>query len=99
MKNLIWLFMFAMLAIAPVAAVADHNIDESVVASDELTNEAFDEEVTLENENGDAWRAKHLGCVNSASSCRKRAYNHGYSHSKIQQDYLCPKTIYSCYAW
>ena len=38
-------------------------------------------------------RSKHLGCVNSSTSCKKRAYQHGYAHYKIQQDFYCPKTI------
>lgn len=97
-KSLIHFSILAVLGMAPIAAMANYDTDAGVLVSGETSNDSIDADTILETD-GDTWAAKHLGCVNSSSSCQKRAYSHGYSHSRIQQDYRCPKTIYSCYAW
>jgi len=43
------------------------------------------------------------GCVNQSNGARKclqRARQQGYSHSRVQQDYLCnPRVFLTCYGW
>ena len=97
-RNLLMLSLLVLFAAAPVVSRANEGADD-LSFSEELTDENL-ENIDVESEEfTDAWGSKHLGCVNSSSSCKKWAYQHGYSHSKIQQDFYCPKTIYSCYGW
>lgn len=54
-------------------------------------------ELQLMNERG--WH--HVGCVNQSnavSTCSRKAAKKGFSHSRVQQDYLCnPRVFLSCY--
>ncbi len=72
------------------------SISNEVNLDDGLTPEASSELDVM-----DSWGWAHIGCVsqiNSASSCQRKAASHGYSQSRIQQDYICPpKMLYSCY--
>jgi hypothetical protein len=54
-------------------------------------------ELQLMNERG--WH--HVGCVNQSNavgSCQRKATQKGFTHSRVQQDYLCnPRVFLSCY--
>lgn len=69
----------------------------SIDAESGVENEETATEFEMMNSRG--WH--HIGCVsqvNSASTCRRKAAQKGYSESRIQQDYMCPpKVLYSCY--
>jgi len=55
----------------------------------------------LDQMNSRGWH--HIGCVNQSNGARKclqRARQQGYSHSRVQQDYLCnPRVFLTCYGW